>query len=847
MTDQDNSDKESSSPSPNIAASNQPSNIGAYKILDTLGEGGMSVVYLAEQTDPVKRRVALKMLKPGMDSKEILARFQSERQALAVLDHPNIAKIFDGGIADSGLPYFVMEHVKGVPVTDYCDNHRLTNEERIKLFIDVCSAVQHAHLKGLIHRDLKPSNIMVGVVDGKPTPKVIDFGIAKATAKTLTEETLYTRIGQIVGTPQYMSPEQADLTGVDIDTRTDIYSLGVVLYELLVGTVPLDLRAIGDYAMQQALREKDPPKPSTRLTELGDTQSEIAKVRRTEPGDLRRQLRGDLDWITMRAIEKDRTRRYETVNALAMECKRFLNHEPVLARPPTAGYSFSRFVRRNRVMVVAGLVATVAVVAGTAAATLGYLRATNAEQIALQEAETARQVSGFLIDLFEVSDPSEARGNSITAREILNRGAERIEGELRGQPGVQATMLDTVANVYYSLGLYEESEELLLKAQSIAAEIYTSEDPRLTKIEQSMGELYFAVSRYDESEELLLSALEKDKATFGQVHARIANLLGLLSTLYNKMDKLDEAEKFANENLAVRLELYGVKSLEYATGLNNMARVEREKGRFDVALAHSKESLRIMEDSLPANHPTISTVLGEISNNLSEQGLLEEQEPYVLRALAIDEEVYGPAHDYFASSLESVGIFYAQQGKLEQAEPYFLRALETTEAAVGTMHDSVGFRYYNLGFLYGDMQEYEKAEPYLRRSIEIWTEVFDEIHGSNAYSWNALAQNYRELGRIDEARDAATIAFSINEQVYGSEHQNTAATMLTLAVIARDEARYDVAKPLYAQALVIYEKQFGLAGTRTMEVLREYEKFLELAGMESEAAAVRDRLGNFGE
>ena len=244
----------------------RPKRIGPYRILDVLGEGGMSVVYLAEQSEPVKRRVALKILKPGMDSKQVVARFESERQALALLDHPNIAKIFDGGIADSGRPYFVMEQVKGVPITDYCDNQKLSNEERLKVFINVCSAVQHAHLKGLIHRDLKPSNILVGVVDSKPQPIIIDFGIAKATSTTLTEATLFTKIGQIIGTPQYMSPEQADLTGLDIDTRTDIYSLGVVLYELLTGTVPLDLRAIGDQAMQIALKEKDPPKPSTKYT-----------------------------------------------------------------------------------------------------------------------------------------------------------------------------------------------------------------------------------------------------------------------------------------------------------------------------------------------------------------------------------------------------------------------------------------------------------------------------------------------------------------------------------------------------------------------------------------------------
>ena len=320
-------------------AGNQPRQIGSYRVLDLLGEGGMAEVYLAEQSEPVKRRVALKIVKAGMDSKQVVARFESERQALAVLDHPNIAKIFDGGIAENGRPYFAMERVKGVPITDYCDDQRLDNKARIRLFIDVCAAVQHAHLKGLIHRDLKPSNILVTVVDGQPQPKIIDFGIAKATTTTLTESTLYTRVGQIVGTPQYMSPEQAGVTGLDVDTRTDIYSLGVILYELLVGVPPLDLIGIGDQAMQIALREKDPPKPSTRLTQLDDTGDEVAKVRGTNTEGLRRQLTGDLDWVVMRAIEKDRTRRYDTVNALAMECKRYLGREPVLALMTTQSRS----------------------------------------------------------------------------------------------------------------------------------------------------------------------------------------------------------------------------------------------------------------------------------------------------------------------------------------------------------------------------------------------------------------------------------------------------------------------------------------------------------------------------
>ncbi len=818
--------------------------VGPYRIIDTLGEGGMAVVYAAEQTEPVKRRVALKILKPGMDSKQIIARFQSERQALAVLDHPNIAKVFDGGITESGRPYFVMEHVKGVPLTDYCDTHRLSNAHRLDLFIDVCSAVQHAHQKGLIHRDLKPSNILVGVVDGSPRPIVIDFGIAKATGHPLTDATMYTRVGQIIGTPQYMSPEQAESSGLDIDTRADVYSLGVILYELLVGAVPIEMLEIADHAVSLVLREKDAAKPSTRLTQLGDTQDEIASVRGTDPETLRRQLRGDLDWIVMRAIEKDRTRRYETVNALAMDCRRYLNNEPVLARPPSAGYFAARFVRRNRTLVMASGVAAVAILAGSAAAIVGYVRATEAEQAAIREAATAKETADFLVQLFEVTDPSEARGNTVTAREILDKGAESVERDLRNQPGVQATMLETIGKVYLNLGLYDDAEDLLQKAYTVGAGIYSPGDTRLTKIERSLGELYWAIGRYDEAEQMLVAVLRKDEASFGAVHERVAEDLNSLAGLYTRLDRLDDAETFARQNVNVRASLYGEDDADFAVGLSTLARILREKGRYPESMELARRALAILDRTLPPDHPRIASTLNEISISLGEQDLFDEQEPYALRMLEIDRKVYGPEHDQFANSLMNVGILYAQRGQFAEAEKFFLEALETTKAALGPVHDSVAFRYFNLGFLYMDMAEYTKSEIYLKRSIEIWTEVFDENHGSIAYAWNALAEQSRMQGRYGEARDAVMKSLKINEGVYGQDHQNTASSMFILANINRDEGQFGQAIPLYEQALRINEVVYGPQAAATLELLEVYAGCLELAGMDDEAAAVRSRLAS---
>ena len=423
---------------------------GRYKLLEAIGEGGMGAVWVAEQTQPVRRKVALKLIKPGMDSKSVLARFEAERQALAVMDHPNIAKVLDGGLSETGRPYFVMEYVKGVPITEYCDTTRLNVPERLNLFVQVCQAVQHAHQKGIIHRDLKPTNILVAPYDDKPVPKVIDFGLAKAMHQALTERTLHTAHETVLGTPLYMSPEQAQLNNLDVDTRSDIYSLGVLLYELLTGTTPLELQRCKEAAWEEIkrlVREDEPPRPSTRLSS-SDTLASLAAGRHTEPARLTKLVRGELDWIVMKALEKDRTRRYETANALADDITRYLHDEPVLAGPPRAGYRLRKFLRRNRKPVLAVVIVLFSLVGGIVGTTWGLVRAGQALDAEAEQRHAAERLAHEKAELAKVERQSRDRADrqSELALKTLNLVVFDIASKLDGVPGaheVRRSLLST--------------------------------------------------------------------------------------------------------------------------------------------------------------------------------------------------------------------------------------------------------------------------------------------------------------------------------------------------------------------------------------------------------------------
>ena len=738
-----------------------------YKLLEELGSGGMGVVYKAEQIKPVKRSIALKIIKLGMDTKQVVARFETERQALAIMDHPNIAKVYDGGATETGRPYFVMELVRGVPITEYCDKHKLTTKERLELFINVCQAVQHAHQKGIIHRDLKPSNVLVVVHEDVPVPKIIDFGIAKATEHRLTERTLFTEQGQLIGTPEYMSPEQAEMTGLDVDTRTDIYSLGVMLYELLVGVLPFEpetLRKAGFGEIQRLIRETDPPKASTRLSGLGETQTSIAERRKTDPISLHRELKGDLDWITMKTMAKDRTHRYASASELAADIERFLKHEPVVASPPRTLYKIRKYIRRHKVGMTAAFLVIIAVFIGITGATIGLLRAKKAEKRAVEEAETAQQVSDFLVELFKVSDPGEARGNSITAREILDKGAGKIDKELDAQPRIQSRLMETMGRVYRNLGLYAQAAPILEKSLSLKRRVY------------------------------------------GEEHLEVATSLHTLAVLYDTQGKYQEAESLFRQSLAIKEKIFGQDHLEVARSLNSIAVVNWNQGKYAEAEPLFQRSLAIKEKALGPDDPEVGNTITNLGALYHQQNKFEEAEPLFKRALFISEKALGLDHPDVAASLNNLGSLYEDMGKREEAEPLYERSLAIWEKALGPEHSDVGIVLHNLANLYRDQGKYNKAEPYYLRSLAIFQRALGEEHPYVAYSFRERANLYRDQGKHTDAEILYQRSLEIFEKSMGSNHLNVAEILEQYALLLRKIDRDDEAEKLEARAKEIRKK-----------------------------------------
>jgi eukaryotic-like serine/threonine-protein kinase len=684
--------------------------IGRYKLLEPIGEGGYGVVFMAEQTTPVQRKVALKIIKAGMDTRQVIARFEAERQALALMDHPNIAKVFDASVTDAGRPYFVMELVKGMPITKYCDEQRLELRQRLELFVQVCQAVQHAHQKGIIHRDLKPSNVLVAQYDGKPVPKVIDFGVAKAAGQQLTERTMFTGFGDVIGTPQYMSPEQAELNQLDVDTRSDIYSLGVLLYELLTGTTPLESKRVREAALLEVLRvirEEEPPRPSTRLTATAELPS-IAAQRGVEPKKLSGIVRGELDWIVMRALEKDRSRRYETANGFARDIERYLHDEPVAACPPSARYRLRKLARRYRVplgvaagflllLIAAAVVSTYQAIriraeqrntlAQKLAANRERDRAVAAEQKALTEAHKSEQAATFMTDMLKGVGPAVALGRDTTMlREILDQTTARLD-ELKDQPEVEADLRTVLGVVYSDLGDYQRAEAMSRAALALRRKTLGNKHVDVARSLSELGEALRKQSRYDEAEPLFGAALAIQRELLGNDHPSVARTLFRLGTLHNRRGTPAEAEKLFRQALAI-FRQYPSEDLRGPLG--QLALSLTRQSRYAEAEPIAQECVAKCREHAPAGDPQLALALCNLGALFRSQSRYAEAEPYLREALTIQRKQLPPDHSHTLSSITGLASALFGCGRGEEALPLVDECVRLADGKAAELRESVG-------------------------------------------------------------------------------------------------------------------------------------------------------------
>jgi serine/threonine protein kinase/tetratricopeptide (TPR) repeat protein len=774
--------------------------IGPYRLRGILGEGGMGIVYDAEQQQPVQRRVALKVLKLGMDTREVIGRFMAERQALAAMDHPAVAKVFDAGHTVAGRPYFVMERVQGIPLLEYCDREHLSIRRRVELVALVCQAVQHAHQKGVIHRDLKPSNVLVTASDGVPQPKIIDFGIAKAVGLDAPwKATELTRVDQMLGTPAYMSPEQAG-RGQDVDTRTDVYSLGVILYELLTGRLPAAPGETGaaEFLAALARGEERPAKPSTRVAAI---EADVAAQRGTTPAGLRRQLAGDLDWICMKALEVDRNRRYDTPLALAEDLRRHLASEPVLAGPPSRTYRLRRLVRRHRTTMAAAAVAVVALLTGSVAAVTQAVRATSAEQSARADAETARQVTEFLVGLFEVSEPGATNGGTVTARELLDQGATRIRSELEAQPLVRARVEAVIGEIYRKLGLYDPAGALLAEALAARERLLEPGHADVVQTLHSIGRLKFERGDNSGAEATFRDALDRLKVAPRLDSIAEARLQGELAQLLRDTARFAEAEALFRRAIETLTRELGPAHQEVGMAWGGLGSLFIAQGLFTDAEVVLRNGLTIGESALGPDHLDLAPMLANLATTLGRLGRDGEAEPLQHRVIAMRERAYGPDHMNVAIAVGNLASLYGRQGRLDESEAATRKALAIRERIHGPDHPNTVIELKNLGLTLMLKADYKGARQAFERNLEVEAKAFGPEHPRVAWTEARLGGLYLRLGQLDLAEAAFRQALTATEKTLGLDHVDTLGNLRGLGQVALRRGRLDQADTFLSRAL----------------------------------------------
>ena len=704
-----------------------------------------------------------------------------------------------------------MELVRGVRHDEYCNQQQLTTRQRVELFIGVCEAVQHAHQKGVIHRDLKPSNVLVTEESGRPTPKIIDFGIAKATGQKLTQETVVTTYGQALGTLAYMSPEQAEMSGLDVDTRTDVYSLGVTLYELLAGAIPLDPNHVGAPAFVAQLIQRDQTMPTLSQRLAGLTKQQLAQratQHGTESGSLKKELTGDLQWIIQKAIEKDRARRYETANGLAMDLKHYLADEPIMARPPSAAYRAGKFTRRHKLGVtfaatLAVLLVGVAVNQTIQADRIALARdEAEAQRVrAENEAEAARQTTDFLVELFEVSDPSEARGNSITAREVLDRGARRIEFLLGDQPAIQADLMDAIGTVYRSLGLYAESRALLEQVLTTRRTLYGSNHVQVARSKSNLAQVMGLQAEFEEAKQLYEEAIRTLRASPDADEGDVALSVFGLAVVHTLEGDFEAADSRLRQAIELQRGGTNARSLDLARSLDELGMNLAYQGQYEEAEPLVREALAIRRDLIPSGiHPDLEESLNNLGVFLYQRDGYEEAEQLFREALSMKLQLVDEGHPDVATVMNNLAMTLHDRGLYEEAEAYYAQALAIRVTSLGESHPAVASSLNNLSFVYNDLGRTGQALEYSRRALEVYRNAYEGDHPDIAIGLTNLANRLVDNGDHAAAESMLTEALAMTLRIFPGNHPDVALTRIAMAKFLLETERPERAVELATAA-----------------------------------------------
>jgi eukaryotic-like serine/threonine-protein kinase len=801
--------------------------VGPWRVLRLLGRGGMGAVYLAERADgEYERLVALKVVKRGMDTDAILGRFLRERQILARLEHSGIARFLDAGATHDGQPYFVMERIEGLDLIRYCDTHGLGLEERLRLFADVCRAVQYAHANLVVHRDLKPSNILV---TGDGQVKLLDFGIAKVlTGDGDAEVTTLTAAGVRPVTPEYAAPEQ--LLGGPVTTATDVYSLGAVLYELVTGRPPHRLDRRSPEEALRAITTGSPVPPSRAADDEG-------------PRRLGRRLRGDLDTLILTALRAEPERRYPTVEALLEDLRRHRTGHPITARPDTAAYRASRFVRRNRTGVAVSLLFLWMLLGGSVALALQQRQTARERDRAALEAAKARQVTEFLTGIFEVSDPDQARGDTVTARALLDRGAAQLAAELADEPELRAEMLSVLGTLYRRLGMYDPAHALLEDAHSLRLALHGPRHPDAARSTALLAAVLKDLGDYDRAEELARAALDVRRELLGPADTLVASSMTDLANVLNARGRFEEAERLiresleinrrhgssrmvasdlndlsvtlwrrgeyaaalplAEEALALRREIHGDEHTAVAFGLHNLATTLLHVGELERAEAAAREALAMRRRLLGSGHPYVAITLNELAAVLHNRGRRDEAAEAIRESLAIRRAALGDAHPDVAGSLNQLGVYLYFAGDHAGAADHFEQALAIWRPTLGDAHPHVLTGMHNLGAVRYQQGDLDGAERALRDALALRRQALGDHHSDVGSSYNMLGLVLAGKGDLTEAEASFQAALATWRQAFGPDHPTVANALVDLGRVLLDQRRFTEAEPLLREALTI--------------------------------------------